>query len=439
MKLQFKLALYNVLTKVAIVAILSGFILVFMNKISVSHIQQRLVDKRNKLISNISDMEINSLLSQDKSFTDYNILKEEYIVLTQLRTQSPEKKKGFTQESREIEGFQSEYQILTEYFTFKDKSYRLEIGETMLAVTQLESTVLFYAILILCITVGLTLLTDLAFSSFLLAPLYQIIDQKINKVNDPIHYNYEHIKTSTKDFNILDSSINSLMKKLSDLFISEKQFIANVSHEFLTPISVLSTRLENLLTDEKLSVNGETKIFASLKTLNRLKAIINSLLLISRVENNQFDKQDAISVKDVLKEVYDELEDRLLMKNLKLKINIEEDYTFKGNRSLFQTLLINFINNAIKYNVDNGSISVSGSYKNGIFNVTISDTGVGMIPEQVENAFSRFEKLKSDKSDSYGLGLAIARSIAVFHNIDIRISSAKNVGTDVYIFFKSQK
>lgn len=436
MKLQVKLALYNILTKIVIVAILSGFILVFMNRISVGHMQHRLFEKRNKLIKNLSDLEIRSLLTRDQSFTDYNILKEEYIILTKLGKGTLKKRKEFTQENREIEGSPSEYQILTEYFTFKNQNYRLEIGETMLTVKQIESTILFYAIMVLCVTIALTLLTDLAFSGYLLSPLYQIIDKKINKVNDPIHYNYELIDTTTKDFKLLDSSINSLMKKVSDLFISEKQFIANVSHEFLTPISVLSGRLENLLTDEQLSISGETKVFASLKTLNRLKAIINSLLLISRVENNQFEKQDTISLQEVLNDVYDELSDRLLLKNLSLNINLESDLVFKGNRSLFQTLLINLINNAIKYNIENGFITISTPDINpGNYTLLINDTGIGMEADQVKNAFIRFEKLKSEKTDSYGLGLAIAKSIAIFHQIGIEISSEKGVGTNVYLHF----
>ncbi|MDB5013040.1 MAG: histidine kinase [Daejeonella sp.] len=436
MKLQVKLALYNIIIKLAIVAILSGFILVFMNRISVSHIQHRLITKRNKLIDNLSDLEIKSLLTRDKSFTDYNILKDEYIILTKLTDGNLKTKQLFTQDDREIEGSSADYQILTETFRYKNANYRLEIGETTQAVKEIENTVLFYAIVVLCVAIALTLITDLAFLGFLLSPLYQIIDLKIDKVNDPINYDYRPIETSTEDFRILDTSINSLMRKISDLFISEKQFIANVSHEFLTPISVLSSRLENLLSDEKLSVGGETKIFASLKTLNRLKAIINSLLLISRVENNQFQKKDTISLSEVLNEVKEELSDRLLFKNLTLNIKVDSDFVFNGNRSLIETLIINLINNAIKYNSENGYITVSNLAPNhGVYTLLISDTGIGMEADQVKNVFVRFEKLNSIKTDSFGLGLAIVKSIANFHDINITISSETGIGTDVYLHF----
>ncbi len=436
MKLQLKLALYNTITKIAIIAVLAFFILIFMNSISVNHIQQRLIDKKNKLVSNLSDMEINDLLTHQKTFTDYNILKEEYIILKQAENvDTLGKKESFSQEEREIEGNTQEYQILTEKFVFEDRKYQLEIGETMAAVEQLEHTILYFTLFILIVSVGLSLIADFAFTRFLLAPFYRIIDQKLNKVDDPMHYDYEPVKTSTQDFRELDASINSLMAKIADIFLIEKQFIANVSHELLTPISILNTRLENLLNDEQLSREGENKLFASLKTLNRLKAIINSLLLISRVENNQFSKTDEISIIKMITEVHEELEDRLTDMNLSFGMNLSEDFIFTGNKSLIHILLMNLINNAIKYNRQQGSIQISGKKNDEQFELIISDTGLGMKTEEIEKAFSRFEKLQSEKKDSYGLGLAIVRSIAAFHQIKIDIKSDIDKGTRVHLYF----
>lgn len=436
MKLQFKLALYNTLTKIAIITILGILILVSINRISVNHIQQRLLQKKARLIANLSNIEVNDLLQQ-KTFTDYNLLREEYIILKELKKEEPLIKQHFIQELRSIEGNQEEFQILITDFNYQGENYRLELGETMSTLTQLERTILMFTFGILIAAVILTLIIDLGFMQFLLAPFYQIIDRKLNKVNDPINFNYQPVKTTTDDFKILDQSISVLMNKIATLFLTEKEFIANVSHELLTPISVLNTRLENLLNDEKLTQEGENKLFACLKTLNRLKAIINSLLLISKVENNQYNKPDVISVRDTIAEVYEELEHRLLMMNLKIDINLPEDYTFTGNKSLFHTLITNLVNNAIKYNKPSGLVNIYSVHNSTGYTLVIADTGIGMNPDVVEDAFVRFEKLQSEKADSHGLGLAIVRSIASFHNIKVNISSKKDEGTQVYITFHS--
>lgn len=435
MKLQFKLALYNTLTKIAIITFLGILILVSINHISIKHLQKRLIQKKAKFVSNLSTGEINDLLTQQKTFTDYNLLKEEYIILKEVKQDSKPLKNHFSQEIRSIEDSEEEYQILTTDLIFEGARYELELGETMATVYQLEHTISVFTFVILLAAVILTLITDLAFTQFLLAPFYRIIDQKLNRVNDPINFNYEPIKTTTEDFKILDNSISILMNKIATLFLTEKEFIANVSHELLTPISVLNTRLENLLNDEQLTPEGENKLFACLKTLSRLKSIINSLLLISKVENNQFNKPDLISIKDTVTEVYEELEHRLLMMKLTLNIHLPQDYTFTGNRSLLHTLISNLVSNAIKYNVPSGAINIYGNKENDGFHLYIADTGQGMNLDEVKNAFVRFEKFESKKEDSYGLGLAIAKSIAAFHQIIIDIKSEKDKGTTVELIF----
>lgn len=431
MRLQFKLALYNTLTKIAIIAFLGILILVSINRISIHHIQQRLLQKKSRLIANLSTVEVNDLLTQQRTFTDYNLLREEYIVLKEIKNRRTPLRQYFSQSGRNIEGREDEYQILTADFIYGGKRYRLELGETIATIAQLEHTISVFTFCVLFAGIILTLLIDLAFTRNLLAPFYRIIDQKLNKVNDPISFNYQAVKTSTEDFRILDQSISILMKRIADLFLTEKEFIANVSHELLTPISVLNSRLENLLSDEQLSAAGENKIVACLKTLNRLKSIINSLLLISKVENNQYIKSDSISLKEAINEVYEELEHRLLMMNLKVDITLTDNFNFTGNRSLVHILLSNILSNAIKYNVQSGTIKIYGGYQKENYFLFVEDTGQGMDQEEIKTAFTRFEKLRSDREDSYGLGLAIVKSIAAFHHIKISITSLKNKGTVV--------
>ncbi|MEE1945487.1 HAMP domain-containing sensor histidine kinase [Pedobacter sp. KR3-3] len=436
MNLQAKFALYNAITKIAVILVLGLIILLSLETISSHHLDGRLTKKRLKVIANLSSNEIDSLLNIQHSFTDYNILKDEFVVLSTVpKTAKLDTTISFTTERREIEGDIEIYRILNEQFEYDNKRYKLELGETMTAMQAVKTTIRFYMLIVLVIALLVTLITDFAFTKFILKPFYQIIDQKLNKVNDPTSYNYQNVPTHTTDFKILDNSINSLMRKISTLFSLEKQFIANVSHELLTPISILSGRLENILAAENLPEEHENKLFASLKTLNRLKAIINSLLLISKVENDQYLKTDQIHVKDELEEIYEDLEDRIQDKKLGYTNEVTEDFKLVGNQALFHTLLVNIINNAIKYNVTGGHITIKDHLEAHRYLLSIADTGIGMDKKIIDNAFKRFERENDDTEEGFGLGLAIVNSIAKFHQLEINIQSEKGKGSVFTIEF----
>ncbi|KIA93041.1 hypothetical protein OC25_14760 [Pedobacter kyungheensis] len=406
-----------------------------LDKLAYNQFDNRLIKKKNKIIRNLTDNEIDSLLNKEQSFTDYNILKEEFIVLTDIPdNQTDSSAKVFT-EKREIEGDIEVYRILNYKFSYHTNWYNLEIGETMTALQSIKNSIRFYMLVVLVAALLVTLVADYTFSNFLLKPFYLIIDKKINRVDDPTHFNYQNIPTNTDDFKILDNSINSLMRKINTLFALEKQFIANVSHELLTPISILSTRFENMLSTPNIPVEHENKIYASLKTLNRLRVIINSLLLISKVENNQYLKTEEISLKQEIEDIYEDLEDRIIDKKIIFKVNLLKDFHFTGNKALIHTLLVNIINNAIKYNVTGGSIDISDKTEQGQYILTIGDTGQGMSPALVEDAFDRFKRGNSEEN-GFGLGLAIVQSIAKFHKIDVDIQSEEHKGTHISLLFK---
>ena len=439
MKLQFKLTLYNTLTKLAIILFTGLVILFSLEKITYHHTSLRLEDKKNEFLKHLSSNAITSIINEQKNYTDYNILKDDYIQLQQV-AYMPIKTvvDTFTTAQRTIDKSTDTYRILSCKFNFHGQTYALEVGNTMDAVEELKSTIKGFTLLILFLALSLTLVTDLVFTKYLLNPLYKIIDRKLIKVNDPLNFDYEKVETTTDDFNLLDDSISSLMKKISSMFMLEKQFIANVSHELLTPISIISSRLENVILHETLNEDAENKIFASLKTLNRLKSIINSLLLISQVENNQFNKADVLKIPEIVAEIAEELEDRLEDKHITLNNRLRYNPEIVGNRTLMHTLLFNVINNAIKYNKIGGRIELADAVSGNAYQLNIEDTGIGMDEEQIEKAFNRFEKLDNDERESFGLGLAIVKSISAFHGINISISSKKDTGTTIKLLFSEQ-
>ncbi|MEO5911502.1 MAG: HAMP domain-containing sensor histidine kinase [Pelobium sp.] len=438
-KLQFKLIIYNALTKGVIVLILGILISVFIDDLSKEQLDTRLNDKANIFIKTIYNNEVALEILSKKSFVDYNILKEEYI---QIENNS--KKNGissepiFSTENKIVENKNTRFRIIKYPFNYNGRDYILEIGSSYIAADRLRKTILLITSLSIVIFLISSLILDISFNKLLFAPFYKIIDKKIKKVNDPSHYDYQLIDTTTQDFRSLDENISELMNKINNLIIKEKQFIANVSHELLTPVSILTVRLENILSDESLSEIHSRKIYDSIKTLTRLKSVVNSLLLISKVENQQFKKPDQIIIKDLINEVLEELEDRSDDKELMIRNDIQNEFSFYGNHALLFTLFFNVVNNAIKYNDLKGQIIIKDKTSNEFYSIYLKDTGAGMDKDYIENVFNRFEKLDESNADSHGLGLAIVKSIAQFHKIDIEIQSEIGEGTTFIFRFPSE-
>jgi signal transduction histidine kinase len=242
------------------------------------------------------------------------------------------------------------------------------------------------------------------------------------------------IKTHSTDFEELDSVLNQMMFRINDLFQKEKQFIGNVSHELLTPISLLKNRFENLLQNESINDQGIDKIASSLRTLDVIKKVINNLLLISKIDNNQFGNTEAISIKEVVGEILEDFEDRIEEKHLVVLNEVTEDYTFLGNRTLIRIMINNLILNAIKYNTEKGNITLKSSFTADNYLLNITDTGKGMTAAQLNTIFERFTRI-SIEQEGQGLGLAIVDSIAKFHHIEVKADSKIDFGTTFTVQF----
>jgi signal transduction histidine kinase len=221
-----------------------------------------------------------------------------------------------------------------------------------------------------------------------------------------------------------------MMHKIRDTFTREKEFISNVSHELLTPVSVLQTRFENMLAEGKLDEDSSLRIIESLKTLNRLKKVTNTLLLISRIENDQYLKNDTVSMKKLAEEVIMEIEERFTEKNIRPVLEFTDDLELQhANHDLLFTLLFNLVNNAIKYNVPDGTIYVRGFPASDKFILEVEDSGIGISKDNIRNIFSRFKRVNATLTEGYGLGLPIVKTIADFHGIEVFVDSELGKGT----------
>jgi signal transduction histidine kinase len=277
---------------------------------------------------------------------------------------------------------------------------------------------------------------DLAYTHILLRPLSRIVRTKLLNRKFPFAEKLLPIKTSTTDFKYLDNSLISLMGKIHEAFDKEREFTSNASHELMTPISILQTNIENMMMENDISEEQQVRISGMMRTVNRLKKIVHSLLFISRIENDQFAKSDTVEIRELSMEVMEELAPRLETKTINFNNKITPGINLKKvNRDLIFQLLYNLINNAIRYNKENGSIYLYDRYDPGnSYIIFIEDTGIGIIHEELESIFDRFKKSGKDKGEGYGLGLSIVKSIISFHEFDINANSTYGKGTIFSIF-----
>jgi signal transduction histidine kinase len=221
------------------------------------------------------------------------------------------------------------------------------------------------------------------------------------------------------------------------LFKKERQFIANVSHELLTPIALLKNKFENLLQNESLNDAAVDKIVSALSTLDLLKKVIANLLLISKIENKQYQADEIIDFQALFCDLIKNLQDRIEDKGLVLHNNLKHHFAFTGNKTLLHILIYNLMVNAIKYNKPFGTIEIKDGFLNDNYFLSISDSGIGMDEKQRESIFKRFVRVSQDQ-EGLGLGLSIVESIAQFHHINIELESVIDIGTTIVLLFPKE-
>jgi signal transduction histidine kinase len=428
-KLRTKLALFNLLSKVVFTTVFLLFMPWLIERINLIQVDADLIDKREKFINLISQIGIEPFIFSDSGnvFGSYNILKEEFISLERIDLKADVNYIDVT--PRMIEGEEIEYRVLNYSFLIDGNMYLLEIGKSLDSILHTKKNINTVMLVFLISIIFITFLTDLQYTRILLNPL-DIITNKLKEISNPSFFDKTPLVTSTSDFRRLDSAIREMMAHIDELFQKEKEITVNISHELLTPVSVLRSKLENLLMRKELDAEISIKIEESLKTLHRLQSLVNSLLLIARIESRQFLKEESVPLIEVLNEIVSEIEPIAEDAGIILKQETEKDFQFEGaNRSLIFSMFYNVVNNAVKNTPLGGEVIISSLFIKNNFVVTISDTGRGMTKEQMSTLFSRFRTRLDISSNNTGIGLAISKSIADFHAIEIKVSSEIQKGT----------
>ena len=425
LKLKSQLALFNAISKVLIITLLVIIVPWIVSEISIRDTDDILIQKLDQVTELVDSLGIDNYIdmeSEYKTFGSYNILKEEYISIEPLDHDTLIDVIEFSQ--RIIEEEVVDYRVLSYSIQGNDNNYLIEIGKSISTIYRFQYNLKRFTFIFLIVIISLTFILDLSFIQYLLKPFEKIV-RKLKNTNHPTSFNYTPVKTLTSDFEYLDETIRSLMQKIESAFNDERDYISNVSHELLTPVSIIQSKLDNIIHEGKLQEEDMLKIFESKKTLRRLTNLVRTLLMMSRIENEEYILTEKVNIHQTLKNVIDEIEEKITAKDLNLKLDLKaSNFFIDGNENLLFTLFYNFINNAIRY-TDVGYIQIETLKQENRFVVIITDTGIGIAKDKIPEIFSRF-KNSNETKDSYGLGLALSKKICNYHKIEIEVISEIN-------------
>jgi len=243
----------------------------------------------------------------------------------------------------------------------------------------------------------------------------------------------DDVNTTSGGVVVMDDITN--LKKLEQI---RTEFVSNVTHELKTPLTSIKGFIETLKNG---AIENREIAYSFLDIIDieaeRLTILINDILNLSEIETKQQDTNISnYMASDVVNEVIPMLEEVAARKHIKIHWNIDNSAKMQVNKDRIKQLLINIIDNAVKYNYENGEIFVSVVRSNFGIEIVIKDTGIGIAEENLTRIFERFYRVDKGRSRSMGgtgLGLSIVKHIVNLYNGTIKINSKVGKGSEFII------
>ena len=313
---------------------------------------------------------------------------------------------------------------------FRDKNsqyYELRVAIPSIEKDDLREAILFWIVILYFFLSLVVIVTNWWVLKRSLRPLYSMLKWLDNfrvdkKITEP------KIETNVVEFKKLKEAIVRSAYRNIETYEQQKLFIGNASHELQTPLAVCRNRLEMLLDNPALNEEQMTEIFKVKQSLDSLIKLNKTLLLLTKIENNQFPEKREINANELIKRAVNLFSE--VYENEKIKVDISEEAVFnvEMNEELATVLFNNLIKNAFVHNRENGKINVLLTAKS----VSIANTGdkVALNPDEI---FKRFYQGRK-KENSSGLGLALVKTISNAYGLNIQYRFDK----EMHIFTTSR-
>ena len=313
----------------------------------------------------------------------------------------------FIQEREQFRGLVTYIQIKSQFYRVVIETNMEEIDETILIISGVA--ILFIVLLL----VGFVILTRKS-SIKIWQPFYQTL-QKLKMFDLDKNKVIALPQSDIIEFSELNHTLANLIKENLSVFRRQKEFTENASHELQTPLAIIKLKLDLLLQNKSLNAELAQQIDVSISALNRASRINKNLLLLAKIENQQFTQEKNMDLKPIISESLDQLTDYIENKLLTVELEIESKQLIEADETLIQILFNNLLMNAINHSPPNSRIVIRCVNHQ----LTLKNSGIKELNNQ--DLFQRFGKTSNHKTGT-GLGLAIVKEICNQYNWTIDYS-----------------
>jgi signal transduction histidine kinase len=294
--------------------------------------------------------------------------------------------------------------------SLKGQHYKVFITESRESTEDLIQLIGFITLILMVVLLLVLFVTNRYILNGLWKPFYETLNKlKAFNISDSQGFPLKHDKVD--EFNDLNQVVHSMSSRVKSDYRHLKQFTENASHEMLTPLAVITAKLDTLIQDEALKpeqFDQLNDIYAQASKLSRLN---QSLLLLVKIENNLVNDAESLSLDGLINQKIKQFHELILTKDIQVsEYLVEKNVT--ASKYLIDILLNNLFSNAIRHNTDHGQLIITLTESKLVFQNTGTEK-----PLNGERLFERFEK--GQKSEGTGLGLTIVKNICNLYQWEI--------------------
>jgi heavy metal sensor kinase len=231
----------------------------------------------------------------------------------------------------------------------------------------------------------------------------------------------------------LSVSLNRMIARLDEAFQNSKRFVADASHDLRTPLTILRGELESFAADSRLTAEMRDRVGSMLEEAMLLSKIVEQLFLLSRLDAGEARAEwTCFDLAELAQTTASQMSLLAEDKGISISCDTDQPIRVEGDRVRLKQVVVNLLDNAIKYTPEKGAVQLRVRGLNGQAVLEVIDNGMGIPAEALPHIFERFyrvDKTRSGESESAGLGLAIVKSICAAHGAEVEAQSGVGRGS----------
>ena len=411
MKLLSKYNRANVAATIIVLLLSAVFYYFFIEAALIHQLDKNLVGE---------EKEIKVYINENNKLPEPSDTKDEQDVYTKITGQSISRKFSSIDLFNEGHHEYISYRQLEFPVTVAGNIYKVDVRKS-----QEETEDLIQLVLKITLAVVLILMVTLfIINRFVLSKLWKPFDSTLQQVKQFNLSGKNEVlpeKTNIDEFAELNAAVIIMTKRASRDYNEIKSFTENASHEIQTPLAIIQSKLELLSQSENLNEEQMNTIQSISETTNRLSKLNQSLILLTKIDNQQFHETEKVNISTLLLRHLNNYEELFHAKQITVTKIIQPAIELIINETLAEILVINLLTNAIKHNMEKGSVTIELHSKS----LSVSNTGSTLSADPTV-FFERFKK-ESQSNDSLGLGLSIVKKICDTYGFGVEYVYAKNL------------